>query len=131
MIHGKRYFKEFSENFLKGRRASRDVKDPETNEILVKKGRVFTQRAIKRLKSLETQWISISLEEISGRAFAFTIADPRSGQPLVKASEPFTEETLLHKVRDVLDANETTKETEHLALREPPIFAGHKDGSNG
>src|SRR5210317_624530 len=46
---GKRYFKKFDQDFLRGQRASKDVKDPETGDVLVKTGRVFSQRAIKRL----------------------------------------------------------------------------------
>ncbi len=94
MVRGKRYFKEFNENFLRGKRASKDVKDPETNEVLVKKGRVFAQRTIKHLKSTQTKWIPISIEEIRERAFAFAIADPESGQPLFKAGESIADETL-------------------------------------
>ncbi len=93
-VRGKRYFKEFNEEFLKGKRASKDVKDPETNEMLVKKGRVYTQRAIKRLKSIQTQWLPIGLEEVNDRAFAYNIVDPESGEPIVKANESITEDTL-------------------------------------
>jgi len=93
-VRGKRYFKEFNEDFLRGQRASRDIKDPETNDILVKKGRVFAQRAIKRLKATNTEWIPIDLEEILQHAFAYTIADPNNGQPVVKVNEIVNEETL-------------------------------------
>jgi len=93
-VRGKRYFKEFNEEFLKSKRASKDVRDPETGEVLVKKGRVFTQRAIKRLKSTRTQWVPINLEEISDRAFAYTIVDPESGQAIVNANEAFNDETI-------------------------------------
>jgi DNA-directed RNA polymerase subunit beta len=94
MVRGKRYFKEFNEDFLRGKRASKDVKDPETNEVLVKKGRVFAQRAIKHLKSTQTKWIPIGIEEISERAFAFAIADPEGDQPIVRAAESITDEIL-------------------------------------
>lgn len=94
MVLGKRYVKQFNEDFLKGKRASKDVKDPETGEILVKKGRVYTQRAIKRLKTTGTDWIPISLEEVVDRAFAYTISDPESNQPIVKANESISEENI-------------------------------------
>ena len=38
IIKGKRYFKSFIPELLKGQRASRDVKDSETGDVLVKKG---------------------------------------------------------------------------------------------
>jgi DNA-directed RNA polymerase subunit beta len=93
-VRGKRYFKEFNEEFLKSKRASKDVRDPETGDVLVKKGRVFTQRAIKRLKSTRTRWVPINLEEITERVFAYAIFDAESGQSLVKANETVNDETL-------------------------------------
>ena len=50
-VKGKRYYKQFDESLLKGKRASRDVKDPETGDIIVKQGRVFTIRAIRQIKA--------------------------------------------------------------------------------
>jgi DNA-directed RNA polymerase subunit beta len=94
VVRGKRFFKEFNEEFLKGQRASRDVKDPETGEVLVKKGRVFTQRAIKRLKATNVDLIPINLDEVHERAYAFSIPDPQTGEPIVKANVSVDEENL-------------------------------------
>jgi DNA-directed RNA polymerase subunit beta len=94
VVKGKRYFKEFNEEFLKGSRASKDVRDTETGDVVVKKGRVFTQKAIKRLRSTNTELIPINMEEIIDRAFAYTIHDPKNNQPIFQASEIIEEETL-------------------------------------
>jgi DNA-directed RNA polymerase subunit beta len=93
-IKGKRYFKEFNEEFLRGKRATKDVRDSKSGDVIVKKGRVFTLRAIKRLKSLRTKLIPINAEEIIERAAAQTIPDPRDGQPIIKVSELIDEEIL-------------------------------------
>ncbi len=93
-IRGKQYFKAFNEEFLKAKRASKDIKDPETNDVLVKKGRVVTQRAIKRLKAAQAQWIPISFEEVNERVFSHAIIEEASGQTLVKPNETLTEEIL-------------------------------------
>jgi DNA-directed RNA polymerase subunit beta len=93
-VRGKQYFKAFNEEFLKAKRASKDIKDPETNDVLVKKGRVITQRAIKRLKTAQAQWIPISFEEVNERVFAHAIVEEQSGQTLVNPNETLTEETL-------------------------------------
>jgi len=93
-IKGKRYFKEFNEEFLRGQRASKDVRDSKSGDVIVKKGRVFTLRAIKRLKSLRTKLIPINAEEIVDRAAAHTILDPNNGEPIVKVSELIEEEAL-------------------------------------
>ena len=50
IVQSKRYFKAFDEGLLKGQRASRDIKDTETGEVLVKKGRQYNVRILKRLQ---------------------------------------------------------------------------------
>ncbi len=92
IIRGKRIFREFDEALLKGRRASRDVKDPETGDTIVSKGRVFTKAAIKRLKSANVDLIPISVEDIFNKVFSKTIVDPKSGEPIVKCNQKVDEE---------------------------------------
>jgi DNA-directed RNA polymerase subunit beta len=94
IVKGKRYFKEFNEEFLKGKRASKEVRDSKTGEVIVKKGRVFTIKSIKRLKLLKTNLIPINAEEIIDHAFAGTILDSNTGEPIVKVAETIDEEVL-------------------------------------
>jgi len=92
LLKGKRYYKLFDPDLLRGQRATRDVKDPESEDVLVKKGRIFTQRAIRRLKATDTKEIPVSTEEVLGKVFAHTIADPKSGRELFKANDVIDEE---------------------------------------
>jgi DNA-directed RNA polymerase subunit beta len=94
IVKGKRYFKEFNEAFLKGTRASKEVRDPKSGEVIVKKGRVFTIKAIKRLNAIKAKLIPINVEEIMGHAFASTIVDPDTDEPVVKVAEIIEEEVL-------------------------------------
>jgi DNA-directed RNA polymerase subunit beta len=94
IVKGKRYFKEFNEAFLKGTRASKEVRDPKSGEVIVKKGRVFTIKAIKRLNAIKAKLIPINVEEIMGHAFASTIVDPDTDEPVVKVAEIIDEEVL-------------------------------------
>ena len=94
VIRGKRVFKQFVEDFLKGQRASKDIKDPETDEILVKKGRVFTLKALKRLKAVNTELIPIDMDDIMERGYAHSIYDPKKGEVVVKANDVVDEENL-------------------------------------
>ena len=93
-VRGKRIFREFNEKFLKGQRASQDIKDPETGNVIVNKGRMFTQRAIGQLQSAKVKMIPITVEDIIGRVFAHTIVDPKSKDPIVKANDLVDEEIL-------------------------------------
>ena len=92
VIRGKRIFKEFNEDLLKGQRASRDVKDPETGDKIVSKGRVFTKAAIKRLKSAGVNLIPMSVEDILNKVFSKTIVDPHKEEPIVKCNQLLDEE---------------------------------------
>jgi len=94
IVRGKKFFKIFNEEFLRGRRASKDVKDPETGDVLVKKGRLFTQKAVKRLKATGAELIPINIEEVIDRAFALNIHAPDTGKLIVKANETVDEENL-------------------------------------
>jgi len=92
LIKGKRYFKVFNADLLKGQRASHDVKDSETGDVVVKKGRVFTQRAIRRLKATDTTEIPVNSKEVIGKVFAQPVFDPKTGDLLFKANEIIDEE---------------------------------------
>jgi DNA-directed RNA polymerase subunit beta len=94
VVRGKRVFKEFNPEFLRGQRASKDVKDPETGDVLIKKGRVYAQRAIKRLLAADADVIPIHPDEIIERAFAESIVHPENGELLVKANDSVDEENL-------------------------------------
>ncbi len=94
VIRGKRIFKEFNEDLLKGQRAGRDVKDPETGDIIVPKGRVFTKAAIKRLKSAGLDLIPMSAEDILNKVFSKTIVDPDKEEPIVTCNQTLDEENL-------------------------------------
>jgi DNA-directed RNA polymerase subunit beta len=92
LVKGKRYFKVFNADLLKGQRASHDVKDSETGDVVVKKGRVFTQRAIRRLKATDTTEIPVNSEEVIGKVFAQPVFDPKTGDLLFKANEVIDED---------------------------------------
>jgi DNA-directed RNA polymerase subunit beta len=94
LIQGKRISKQFNPEFLKGQRANRDIKDSETGEVLVKKGRIFTVRAIKRLQATGAEAIPIGMENLIGKVFAHPIYDPQTALPIVKANDTVDEENL-------------------------------------
>ncbi len=89
------FFEEFSEEFQKGRRATRDIADPLTGEITVRKGRIFTQRAVRQLKVSDMKRIPVGPEDVIGRTFAYTVTDPETGDVIVRANERVTEDALL------------------------------------
>lgn len=89
-----RYFKAFNEEFLKGSRATQDVIDPNTGEVVVKKGRVFTQRILKRMKVDKLDAIPITLEELHDKVIATSILHPVTLEVVARANETVSEDLL-------------------------------------
>ncbi len=70
------------------------MKDPESGDVIVKKGRIFAQRAIKRLKAAKADLVPIHIDEVIERAFAEDILDPKTREAIVKANDAVDEENL-------------------------------------
>ena len=94
IFQGKRVYKAFRPEFLKGQRATKDVRLPGGNEVVVKKGRLFTQRAIKKLESAGAETIPIAMEDLIGKGFSHGINDPDTGLSIAKANDTIDEDLL-------------------------------------
>ena len=93
-VKGKRYLKEFNPDLLKGQRAGRDIKDPASGDVVIKKGRMFTKRVLAQLKASNTTTIPVGLDDITHKVFAHAIVDPKTGETVIKANDLVDEETL-------------------------------------
>ena len=99
-------YKEFNEQTLKGQRSAQDVSDPETGELILKKGRLISQRAIKQLKRSGIHSIPISVDDVLERFIARSIKDPKSGDVLAKANDVVSEDLLKTLVKAKIEAFE-------------------------
>ncbi|MDY0375646.1 MAG: DNA-directed RNA polymerase subunit beta [Desulfobacterium sp.] len=86
------WFKAFTPDNLKRNRASFDILDPSTGEVVVRKGRLFTMRALKQLQAAGLTYIPIDEEDIIGRGVASTIVDPATEEIIVRAGALIDEE---------------------------------------
>ena len=87
------FFKTFVPDNLKRQRASFDIKSPKTGEVVVKQGRIFTKRALKKLSEDGLESIPILETELIDKAFASAVYDKDTGEMLFKAGEQITEES--------------------------------------
>ena len=86
-------------------------------------GRVLSERLASRHPAMKVLYMSGYTDNfIAGHGVL------EEGMHLLH--KPFTEEALIRKVREVLDAGGPTKEAETLASVESPVLAGHDGGSN-
>ena len=88
------YFKSFNEDFLKGQRASQDIVDAATGEVIVKKSRTFTQRVLRRMKSDNVEMIPITDDDLDGKIVAATVYHPQTGDVVVWANESVNKNTM-------------------------------------
>ena len=79
-------------DLLPGQKAPKDIRDPKTNEILVKKGRKFTRFSIKKIESSNLKELPCVIEDLIGRAAGRDIVDPKSGEVILQCNKELSEE---------------------------------------
>ncbi|GBC62673.1 DNA-directed RNA polymerase subunit beta [Desulfonema ishimotonii] len=94
VVRGEEFFKVFQGKFVKGQRASRDIVHPESEEIILKKGRMFTRRAIRQIVAAGIKMVPVGAEDVIDSTFAYPIFNPEDDTCIVKANDVVTEEVL-------------------------------------
>ncbi len=87
IIDEKRFLKEVNFDLLLGQRASKDIRNPASNEIIVRKDRKITRQGIKRLLAANISQIPITVEDIIERIVAHDIIDRETGEVIVACNE--------------------------------------------
>ncbi len=91
---GKKYAKSVEYDLLPGQRATRDIRHPESREVLVKKNRKFTKAAIKKLRDSKVERLPIEPSELVGKASAHDVIDPNTGEVVLQCNEEVSEAKL-------------------------------------
>ena len=92
-IKNKQIFKKFVPSLHQGSKTFLDVVDLASGEIIVKKGRVFTIKAVRKLKALGIEWVPTGFEELLDKAFALPVIHDSDGT-LFKANDTIDEKTI-------------------------------------
>ena len=79
-------------DLLSGQKASHDIRDPETSEVLVKKGRKFTKAHIKRMRKAGIKRLPMEREDLAGKIAAEDVIDESTGEVLLNCNEELTDE---------------------------------------
>jgi len=94
VLDDRKVAKVFNPDQLAGVKATRDVRHPTSNELIVKEGRKFTRTAIKQMEAAGIKQIPIAPEEVVGRVVAHDIVDPATGEVLIECNQEVTPEKL-------------------------------------
>ncbi|WP_456386068.1 DNA-directed RNA polymerase subunit beta [Desulfolithobacter sp.] len=89
-----RYTLVFKPETFIGQRLNRDLVDPETGEVLGKKGRKISKALAKRIVKAGIETIEIEPEDLLGRYLVGDIADPESGDIIGHCNDEVTESML-------------------------------------
>src|SRR6516162_67241 len=90
----KKYAKSVEYDLLPGQRASRDIRHPDSREILVKKNRKFTKLAIKKLKDSNVERLAVEVTDLVGKVAAGDVIDEATGEVILQCNEELTESKL-------------------------------------
>src|SRR6516165_8324128 len=90
----KKYAKSVEYDLLPGQRASRDIRHPDTREVLVKKNRKFTKLAIKKLKDSNVERLAVEVTDLVGKVAAGDVIDEATGEVILQCNEEVTESKL-------------------------------------
>jgi len=91
-IAGDEIHKEVESELLLGQRVTQDIKDPETEEVIVRKGRKITKASLRKIKALDLKSIPIYKEDIIGGVFSNDLVDPATGEVIAECNTELTEE---------------------------------------
>jgi len=87
---GKKIWKNFVPELLNYQKAEADIKDPGSQEVLVKKGRKFTRSAIEKLAKAKIDAIPVESTSIVGKVSAHDVVDPSTGEIILGVNEALT-----------------------------------------
>lgn len=96
---GDKFSKNVNLELLQGQRAARDLKDPASGDVLVKKNRKFTALVIRKIERLGIDRIPVDDEELLGAVVSADVIDEETGEVLAECNEDVTPE-LLVKLRE-------------------------------
>ncbi|MCG3174459.1 MAG: DNA-directed RNA polymerase subunit beta [Myxococcota bacterium] len=89
-IEGKdKYSKVLDFKLLEGQRSTKDVKDPETREVILKKNRKFTASVIKLMKQKKLDSLPLTSEDLVGRFSAHDVVKD-DGEIILESGEEIT-----------------------------------------
>ncbi len=94
VLDGRKPAMVFNPNHLLGAVVGTDVRDPKTNDVIVKQGRKFTRPVLRQMEAARIKQVPIEWEEIIGRVAAHDILDSQTKEVLVECNHEITSEKL-------------------------------------
>ncbi|MDD5723571.1 MAG: DNA-directed RNA polymerase subunit beta [Syntrophales bacterium] len=84
---------------LIGERVPEDIKDPKTDEVILKKGRKISKAFLKKVEDAGIDRLNVGGDYLIGKALASDVVEPETGEVLLKCNDELDEDgvKLLHE----------------------------------
>src|SRR3989344_3717684 len=92
LLEGKKVFKKVEPEYLVGQKVSKDIKDPKTEEVIIRKDRKLNRAIIKKIIAAGIKYIPIEIEDILDKIVAKDIVDPSTGEVILECNQAITKE---------------------------------------
>src|SRR5690606_5901249 len=79
---------------LKGQRATHDIVNPKTGDVIVKKNRKFTTGALKKIEAANIDRLPLDPEELWTKVAAHDVVDENTGEVLLEVNDAITSEAV-------------------------------------
>ena len=93
-LEGEKVRRKLIPELLVDKSASRDIQDPKTGEVIVKRMRRITPALIKKLEKAGVEYLESSPADLLGKVVAHDILDPENGETLVQCNDLLSEDKL-------------------------------------
>jgi DNA-directed RNA polymerase subunit beta len=94
VVEGRKPALVFNAVHLLGAKVGSDVRDPKTNDLIVKEGKKFTRPVLRQMEAAKIKQVPIGWEDILGRVAAHDIVDPQTKDVLVECNHEITQDKL-------------------------------------
>jgi DNA-directed RNA polymerase subunit beta len=99
VLEGKKAMLAFKPDQLSGVKAGGDIRDPKSNDLIVREGRKLTRPLIRQLEQARVKHVPIALEDVLGRVAAHDVVDPQTHEVVVECNQEITSDRL-DRIRD-------------------------------
>jgi DNA-directed RNA polymerase subunit beta len=82
----------FNPQHLLGAKVGSDIRDPKTNDLIVKEGKKFTRPVLRQMETARIKQVPIGWEEIVGRIASHDIVDPQTKEVFLECNHEITQE---------------------------------------
>jgi len=91
-------FRSVDPEAMQGQRATSDIIDPKSGDVIVKKGRRITRAVVKQIQELKIKKMPVQEGDLEGKVIAKPVVEPKTGEVIADVNADITKD-VLKKIR--------------------------------